>query len=31
MNPVEAASAAVEEVWAPVLASSATTMIAFYH
>ncbi|MBK7053669.1 MAG: efflux RND transporter permease subunit [Leptospiraceae bacterium] len=29
MNPVEAASAAVEEVWAPVLASSATTTIAF--
>lgn len=29
MSPVEAASAAVEEVWAPVLASSATTMIAF--
>jgi|JI10StandDraft_1071094.scaffolds.fasta_scaffold39987_2 multidrug efflux pump subunit AcrB len=29
MNPVEASSSAVSEVWSPVLASSATTMIAF--
>lgn len=29
MNPKEAAATAVESVWTPILASSATTMIAF--